>query len=292
MLSCLFHRQPGLANKEIRRQWRGEQAVARCNHSPQGVLPAEHFKSSLGFSAEEGGIFRIRALSLVASCWCLSRKTIAELLTLCHPPPSNPNKVCLPPTPSPGTEAVKRCSTNPEYMIIINSLPSPKYFNSILVTYSRCLWVRAAASALFLMVMYAEITLESIISLLWAVAVHNSWWDLGRDTDAAVQTVDTVPCFNSQCSSSCVSYSTDAANGILWSYLSLNFSLISRFLSCMCFSFCEDVAICLIKSRVLLTCHTKQQHCVTRHGAQPLTWSLIGFQACLGDWFSVTEPQT
>lgn len=121
-------------------------------------------------------------------------------------PPSS-----LPPKHSPSnhlaTEAVKRCSTNPECMklIFINSLPLPKVFNTILVAYVRSLWVWAAASAFFLMVIYAEITLGSIISLLCTVAIHNSCWDLGRDTDAAVQTEDTVPCFNSNCSPPCFS---------------------------------------------------------------------------------------
>lgn len=59
-------------------------------------------------------------------------------------------------------------------LIIINSLPLPRVFNAILVACVRCLWVWAAASAFFLMVIYAEITLGSIISLLFAVAVHNS----------------------------------------------------------------------------------------------------------------------
>lgn len=56
---------------------------------------------------------------------------------------------------------------------IINSLPLPRVFNTILVACVRCLLVWAAASAFFLMVIYAEITLGSIISLLFAVAVHN-----------------------------------------------------------------------------------------------------------------------
>lgn len=55
---------------------------------------------------------------------------------------------------------------------------------------------------------------------------------------------------------------------------------------------CKDVAICVIKSWDRRTFHTKQQDCVSLHGAQPLTCSLIGFQTCLGEWFSVTEPQT
>lgn len=32
--------------------------------------------------------------------------------------------------------------------------------------------------------------------------------------------------------------------------------------------------------------------CVSWHGAQPLTWSLIGYHTCLEEWFSVTEHQT
>lgn len=65
------------------------------------------------------------------------------------------------------------------------------------------------------MVIYAEITLESIISLLFTVAVHN----LSHDTDVAVQTGDTMPCFNSSFSPSCVSGSS-TVNDILWGYLS------------------------------------------------------------------------
>lgn len=48
----------------------------------------------------------------------------------------------------------------------------------------------------------------------------------------------------------------------------------------------------LIKPRVFQSCATKQQDCVSSYVAQPLTWSLIGFQACLREWFSMTEPQT
>lgn len=59
-------------------------------------------------------------------------------------------------------------------LIIITSLPLPKVLNTILLAHVRGLRVWAAASALFLMVIYAQITLRSIISLLCAVAVHNS----------------------------------------------------------------------------------------------------------------------
>lgn len=137
----------------------------------------------------------------------------------------------------------------------------------------------AAASACFLMVIYAEITLESIISLLFTVALHN----LSHDTDVAVQTGDTMPCFNSSFSPSCVS-GRSTVNYILWGYLSLSLPLISRFLdfffSCINLSkeffFCKDVAIWLIQSWVLGAFHINQQDCVSQHVAKPLTWSLIG----------------
>lgn len=130
------------------------------------------------------------------------------------------------------TEAVKRCSTNRKCMklVIIISLPLPKVFNAILLGVW-CVW--PAASAFFIIVIYAPVTLGSIISLLCAVAVHNSCWDLGRDTSSTVQTRDTMPCFNSNYSPSCVHYSRGTLNGILWGYLSLKFPLISRFQSCM-----------------------------------------------------------
>lgn len=60
------------------------------------------------------------------------------------------------------------------------------------------------------MVIYAEITLGSIISLLCAVAVHNWRGDLGRDTELAGQTADTALGFNDACSPPRVSDSTDA----------------------------------------------------------------------------------
>lgn len=85
------------------------------------------------------------------------------------------------------------------------------------------------------MVIYAKITLESIISLLFAVTFHNSCWDLSRDTDAKVQTGDTIPCFNSSCSPPCVSYGMNTVNYILWGYLFLNRYFISKFLRCMFF---------------------------------------------------------
>lgn len=57
---------------------------------------------------------------------------------------------------------------------VISLVPLPRVFIAILVAHVRCLRVWAAASAFLLMVIYAEITLGSIISLLFAVAVHNS----------------------------------------------------------------------------------------------------------------------
>lgn len=84
VLSCLFHRHPGLASKEIRRQWLVKASGSKVYPRPPGLLPAEHFKSSLGFPAKEGGIFWIRALSLLAPGCCLSCKSTAELSTSCH----------------------------------------------------------------------------------------------------------------------------------------------------------------------------------------------------------------
>lgn len=84
VLSCLFHRHPGLASKEIRRQWLVKASSSKVYPGPPGLLPAEHFKSSLGFPAKEGGIFWIRALSLLAPGCCLSCKSTAELSTSCH----------------------------------------------------------------------------------------------------------------------------------------------------------------------------------------------------------------
>lgn len=56
----------------------------------------------------------------------------------------------------------------------------------ILVAFDRRLWVCVAKSAFSLMVIYAQITLESIISLWWAVTAHNSWGDVDRDGVAAL----------------------------------------------------------------------------------------------------------
>ena len=55
-------------------------------------------------------------------------------------------------------------------------------------------------------VIYAEITLGSIISLLFAVDIHNAGSDPGSDTDAAVQTRDTPPCFSP--ADQCVTYTS------------------------------------------------------------------------------------
>lgn len=58
------------------------------------------------------------------------------------------------------------------------------------------------------------------------------------------------------------------------------------------FFFWGDISVYLIRSQGLQTSLTKQQECPPQHVAQPLTWSLIGFLTCLGEWFSVTELQT
>lgn len=57
----------------------------------------------------------------------------------------------------------------------------------ILVAFDRRLWVCAAKSAFSLMVIYAQITLESIISLWCAVTARNSWGDVDRDSVAALR---------------------------------------------------------------------------------------------------------
>lgn len=56
-----------------------------------------------------------------------------------------------------------------------------------LVAFDRRLWVCVAKSAFSLMVIYAQITLESIISLWCAVTAHNSWGDVDRDSIAALR---------------------------------------------------------------------------------------------------------
>lgn len=121
-------------------------------------------------------------MSLLAPGWCLSCKSIAELLTSCYLLSTQTQTL-----PLPGYEAGQRCPINPKCtkVIRITSLHLPKVFNAILVAYVRCLWVWAAESAFFLMVIYAQITLGSIISLLCAVAAHNSRGELDRDTSAA-----------------------------------------------------------------------------------------------------------
>lgn len=42
------------------------------------------------------------------------------------------------------------------------------------------------------MVIYAQITLESIISLWWPVTAHNSWGDVDRDSVAALEKHNTL----------------------------------------------------------------------------------------------------
>lgn len=100
VLSCLFHRRPGLSSREIRRQWLGKASSGKVHPRPPGLLPAEHFKSSLGFPAKEGGIFGIRALSLPAPGCCLSCKSTAELSTSCHLFFFSPNPNTAPPSPA------------------------------------------------------------------------------------------------------------------------------------------------------------------------------------------------
>lgn len=89
-------------------------------------------------------------------------------------------------------ETAERCSTDlkvppppqKEKVDLIASLFSFK--TMIPVAFDRRLWVCVAKSAFSLMVIYAQITLESIISLWWAVTAHNSWGDVDRDSVAVL----------------------------------------------------------------------------------------------------------
>lgn len=125
-------------------------------------------------------------MSLLAPGWCLSCRSVAELLTSCHLPSTQTQTLR-----SHGCEAVQRCSTNPKihesHSNYLTALAKGFFFflSVILVAFDRRLWVGAAKSAFFLMVIYAQITLESIISLWCTVTAHNSWGDLNHDTVAA-----------------------------------------------------------------------------------------------------------